>query len=376
MNDIESMTEPSLLSLPHPKRLSVGYAESDYESLFRHFGMWDDLVEVMKDQALTLENIYNNFTGHPGFRSFLSINNITPGSSNLGVTDTFFFPIRYQAFGSRFFQVEDTLNHLLCETDIGAKTPVRFFTTPYPSIFIEFGKTRDLPYTIHNIESGDHILEGCYVNQVNIEQGRRALKEHKLNIDISKPYRVIELMFIGSPVNKANILDDATLSFLLIIQDEDESLEVLLEKHIDYYRFDPPVNQTAITDQQVADIRPAIFHLAKALLYINSEQSVTRSVNEYSDMKERIARTGTKKQGKLTRKLDKLYDKVVISHKRSARNQSSSSQHSSFKSHWRRGHFRNQRYGEQNSKQKLIWIEPVLVGLSDSQTKSKEYVVR
>jgi hypothetical protein len=35
--------------------------------------------------------------------------------------------------------------------------------------------------------------------------------------------------------------------------------------------------------------------------------------------------------------------------------------HQSPRAHWRRGHYRNQRHGEQRSQTKIIWIEPILV---------------
>lgn len=40
-------------------------------------------------------------------------------------------------------------------------------------------------------------------------------------------------------------------------------------------------------------------------------------------------------------------------------------QHSSPRLHWRRGHFRNQRFGEELKEQKIIWIEPTLVGVHE-----------
>lgn len=39
--------------------------------------------------------------------------------------------------------------------------------------------------------------------------------------------------------------------------------------------------------------------------------------------------------------------------------------HSSPRIHWRRGHFRNQHFGTKNAEQKIIWIEPTLVGVEE-----------
>jgi hypothetical protein len=43
------------------------------------------------------------------------------------------------------------------------------------------------------------------------------------------------------------------------------------------------------------------------------------------------------------------------------------STHASPRLHWRRGHVRNQPCGSGRSQRKLIWIEPMLVGMSDRE---------
>lgn len=46
--------------------------------------------------------------------------------------------------------------------------------------------------------------------------------------------------------------------------------------------------------------------------------------------------------------------------------------HSSPRLHWRRGHFRNQRFGQELKEQKIIWIEPTLVGVNESDGTQDE----
>lgn len=45
--------------------------------------------------------------------------------------------------------------------------------------------------------------------------------------------------------------------------------------------------------------------------------------------------------------------------------------HASPRLHWRRGHFRNQAYGENYSERKVIWIEPTLIGGENTDKKEK-----
>lgn len=45
--------------------------------------------------------------------------------------------------------------------------------------------------------------------------------------------------------------------------------------------------------------------------------------------------------------------------------------HASPRVHWRRGHFRNQHFGIKNAEQKIIWIEPTLVGVEEINEESQ-----
>jgi hypothetical protein len=45
--------------------------------------------------------------------------------------------------------------------------------------------------------------------------------------------------------------------------------------------------------------------------------------------------------------------------------------HASPRLHWRRGHLRNQAHGQRRTLRKLIWVEPVLVGMNESTWPSR-----
>ncbi len=53
-----------------------------------------------------------------------------------------------------------------------------------------------------------------------------------------------------------------------------------------------------------------------------------------------------------------------------ARSQESTGTHASPRMHWRRGHIRNQPHGPGRTLRRLIWLEPVLVGISVTSPKS------
>ncbi len=46
--------------------------------------------------------------------------------------------------------------------------------------------------------------------------------------------------------------------------------------------------------------------------------------------------------------------------------------HASPRMHWRRGHVRNQPHGQGRSQRRLVWIEPMLMGVTDGQQTTRE----
>ncbi len=371
--------DPALMRMPHPSRIERSGIIDVAPKIFT--GFYSDLAKAFQDTSRTTESIFNEFIRYPIFAEFIFGGVGAPGTQNYGMADTILFPLRFNLAYGRIFQTRDSLDLALQQSDIGDKSPCQFLRLPFPNIFFEFGETRSSPYTMQNPISGSHILEGSYVSEMHIpgDCPTKSPKEKGLDINPHNPYRVLEIMLTGSPLHKEGYLDDSTLSIILFIQDEEEPLSELLDRHFDYYQNNPPEGLKGMNNKEAIEYRNGITHLAKTLLYINSEQGISESLNEYSELKARISRTGSKKKGKLLRKLPKTYDRVLIG---KPYTKTESESHGEFVEYskstfWRRGFFRKQAYGEGRLKRKLLFIEPTLVGKDSlGNVKNKPYSVR
>jgi len=167
--------------------------------------------------------------------------------------------------------------------------------------------------------------------------------------------------------------DDASQDFALFIQDEDACLGTLLARHNAYYRspaargtpgFESPQPQEVALSTQVIEA------LAKVLLYLNLPEAEQRLVPERSDLERRLRQLGPKKAARFKRRLAKAYDRILIGPgtypEAPTEMPAGAEPHHSPRPHWRRGHFRRIRYGEQLSEHRLGWIRPVLVNAAEA----------
>ena len=102
----------------------------------------------------------------------------------------------------------------------------------------------------------------------------------------------------------------------------------------------------------------ALAHLCtKVFLYWNVEQARREKQTQYSDAELQLQRLGPKKAAKLCRHVNKLYDRVLLG----PLTLPDHCDHTEVAPHWRRGHFRMQSHGPQQSLRKVIFIAPTLV---------------
>ena len=317
--------------------------------------------------------------------------------SNFGHFDAGFFSHAFYAKGSRMFKLDEKLVKLLDKTDLGLKAPAGFVQPPFANMFIH--ASPDL--TIVNKATGDHAVDGVFLNQYTAtdkevfeeltdpnapERVDTAMTKFMMDKGLITPdggeMRVIEMMVTGRP--KANMVDDATFSFILMMQDPMTPISDLVDTHCEYYGTKVKAHNDSLGTgikfenadlQHQQQMRDCIEFVVKALLYINSEESTREKVMALSDLKRELKRTQNKaKQRKIQRKINRSSDYVLIGMKDTGLADSVSSGDGHKRAHWRRGHFREQRYGEGRAELKVIWIKPTLVGKDKPTTK--DYVVK
>jgi hypothetical protein len=323
---------------------------------------WPRLKELLQDQTLTVADITEAMAREsPSFtQRALTFARMTNGTG-LGDLDGMLHTERLFLCGWKRFQTRDSLEQRLIHTDLGADLPCLFFRLPYPMLYLEFGETRTSPYVIHNEMTGPHILEGVYCHETRTTVNGESRRQ-------------LHLMFTGSPLGKTEgLLDDATLSVRFIIPDENTSLTRIVDLACDEAaELSNSQHLRAPSPQEREDLKQAVLHTAKTLLYINSEEARTEEFPELSALKQTHAKLGKSKQAKLARKFKKAYDRILvgpISYPEHEAGLGVGTKPLSMSAHWRRGHFRHQAHGESRSLRKLIWIQPTLVAFKEGLTE-------
>lgn len=350
-----SVTDAAVMRLPHPARM-VPTMGPFFDALEQMLGReWPIIrAELADDTAVLPEAIRRMTTVHrlPRFTEILTTSTFMPGGTEQGGALGLLAYLRHRVAPAPHFLLDDHLVGLLEHTDIAQDLPLSMFNLPYRRFYVELGRGRTCGCTIPNALSGDHVLEGAYV-----ERGQHVDGDY------------IYLVLTGSPLGKTDAADDATLSMALPVADLDRPIhEVITEAHRRAQLEAAPAGLVLSPDEWTNDAFKAVMLLAKALLYIGMpgtrralHPEKTEALKSFGLIK------STAKRAKAQRRLDRAYDYVLVTaqpeHEGVAGNLARSG---AMRAHWRRGHYRMQAHGPQHSQRKLIFLQPMLVGASSA----------
>ncbi|EKF9168899.1 hypothetical protein QPB17_003568 [Vibrio cholerae] len=296
---------------------------------------------------------------------------------NIGVAiGAMLTPYKFRRLDGNILTTSNAIDELLEKTDIGDDVPIAYLRPPFKNCYIEFTEDRTSPIRIYNSESGEHILEGVYLSEVDILPDSPQMKLYesagsfKNQIDFSKPLRTVDMMFTGSPIGKKNIMDDALRLQGFFVQNDkttvNDELKIIVAKYGKDDDFANDINY----------LEMALSHVAKVLLFINCKQYRDTAFNERKELKKKVSSLKSlSKIKKYNKKLRRVYDRLIIKpedhivYERDNPRESSAG-HQPKKAHWRKGHFRMQPYGEGASKRKVIYILPTVVGGIFAEKKS------
>lgn len=380
---LATLADPDVAKLPHPRRVELLETEAFLEAWLG--SSYAQLAALFKDPTLSLGQAVVTLSGQSReFRDLMMDTRGAPGTSNFGGMLTLLHYMRYKLQGGKLFETTDALEHALLETDVGDDCPMNYFRPPYPAIYISFGETRSCPVQVWNAQSGLHILEGVYLQETRgIAQADLSIPEREarfLGIADGAPLRTLSVLIVGSPVGKANAMDDATIAFEIFCADENQTVLHALDRTMACY------TQNKLEDylqpphpQEHACARAALAHAAKVLLYLNCENARTQTLSEYTDLAARIRNLGPAKAAKAERRLRRIFDRIRVGPASFAQPAGPRPGGSGEKGpHWRRGFFRQQPYGQERAMRKLRWIERVLVRadrLGAEAAPTRSYVV-
>jgi hypothetical protein len=104
-----------------------------------------------------------------------------------------------------------------------------------------------------------------------------------------------------------------------------------------------------------------ISNMVKVFLYLGLKDVRREVGSEHSDALKRLAAVGPKKQAKLQRRLESLYDRITVGPAAAPTLPPALGIAGIRAPHWRRGHFRAQPCGPARSARKLIFVAPILI---------------
>lgn len=369
------------LKSPHPTRtalaknmmltpLLIGSPALDVYSYLRMTAETDDFYEWWI-------NTVNDYSFSPVIKETNRKSDRAASGTFMGNSMSYMLSVRSGTRKIPIFEIDDRLVSLLDESDIGQDLTVgEIENTPFNLMYVELGEKHPLDLYVPNTETGDHRLEGFYVIK-----SKTPPNPHTKD--------TITFVFTGEP--KANILDDATQMLMIEIggahsekRIEDAVKEAIAKAKITGAEVSHLSPNRHMPENAATKLYKLMAMAAKSVLYLNHGK-----YNEIVDNKQTANRvavsaiTNPAKREKAERLCYGLSDKILIKPRDIPANAPSISEmgkQGSISVHWRRGHFRNQRYGESLSQVKPLWIAPTLVGLEKSAdsviVETKNYKIK
>jgi hypothetical protein len=345
------VTDAAVMKLPHPARMvpTMEHFFGQLEELLDE--EWPIVAKELSNEDIVLPEVVRRLTGEHHLRMFselLMTSAGMPGGTEQGGPLGLIAYMRHRIKPIPHFLLDDELVRLLEHTDIADDIPLSMFNLPFKRFYVEMGQSRQVQCTIPNTLSGDHILEGAYV-----ERGQHIDGEY------------IYLVLTGSPLGKKDAADDATLSMALPVSDLQRPIKDVIG---DAYRraraTAVPYGLPLSPEDWTQEALKAVLLLVKALLYIGMP-GTRRELHPERTLALKALRAikSTAKRVKAQRKADRSYDYIQIGpqpeHLAAATGVAADR---NVRTHWRRGHYRMQAHGPQFSLRKLIFLEPMLVG--------------
>lgn len=295
--------------------------------------------------------------------------------------------IDFEKGGKNIFSYSDFLVELLSNTEVGE---VRYedIKIPFNTIYLSFNPISKIQYPLDSFEKRNQItIEGTefYLDGAFIRAGAHASFEilltfidpkadYKIKRNIATDCRFPVYKFVldfyrwnsekeTSEVKEGAAFKDSTIVFSDMWDEADEVGQ------IDYSRMlkaikEPETCYDAEWEEYVL-MNESLKLIVNSLCYINypDRDLAISSTNEQATplLKQLDIEKNNRQRNKIFEKLHKLkYSKVHLFGSNLKREDFATSD-KEIDPHWRRGHWRNQPYGENLSLKKLIWIKPTIV---------------
>lgn len=367
-------TDPELYGLPHPKIAKLVGAMSILNGI-----LGDQGTECLKELFRRLdlpkgELITRAIPSHPELLNLTKIGG-KEGKINMAALELYLAPLRFYANAGRIFEIDKELDELLGLTDIGAATPIEFFRNPFSSTYFHF-KALASGLPLNADQAGTTKLMGAYVTELAVAHPEQ-IREAELFLKWAKEgtgLQCFEVTLVGYPLK--TIADHGCVFLRLYVGEKMHEMTVseVLDLNFEYHKASRTYGTTPEQEEQ---LRAGVTHLAKAMLFINSQSVRREEFFEETTLGSRLKGLGAKKQSKHKRRLERAYDRIRISIEPSVTEGQGEEGRGSVRAHWRRGHFRHQPFGPSRAQSKLLWIRPMRVGtLKKPDEPGRSYTVK
>jgi hypothetical protein len=373
-NEIKTLPA-SLSRLSLPKRLEIPEIAKLKKSITGNLDIVIDVLVESGDSTNSIAQLVLNNQAH--------LESLRAAEISRVALETQIIATRFQKAKSLVFTLRNSLSMRLADLDVGMEIPVKFIRPPFDCCYIEFCEAesrQDCTMTMYG-ENHNMIVEGAYClnyNNASLKHLSQAAL-HALDLDRTKPARIIEICFTGSPYypKSTNMPPEAAYMDMcelisLIIQDEDEPLHDVINRHIQYsIDSNKGLKRMLHGDSKVGDgFKCSIFenlnHLLKSLIYINSDLKTEVVQSDHANLLCKIASIkNPKKLSKLNGQLKRSYDRVLLgpATRYTPLNETLDKIHAltGVKPHVRRGYFGIRWTGTGRVDAKSTWIKPAII---------------
>jgi len=265
--------------------------------------------------------------------------------------------------GRNIFHFSENITELLKETDV-LNIDISLIKLPYPNFYIDISSAK-IPFE----KNGSEFIEGVYIRDDN--SGGEDF-ERALNIDFVGKEYIDKYWEINT--NLCWDMDRGFHSYLLFLDKKDDLITI--QDAIDFDKkgfvgnptFDDRDDDTKIDlyliHKQFVD--RTINFIINCLLYLTTKE-VDIKENYAIDLPihlvDKLVKAKTKRKKEVVKSEieNNGFTKIKFVGYQIKRKNKFIGNSSEVSPHWRRGHWRNQKYGENLIEKKLIWIMPTIV---------------
>ena len=259
--------------------------------------------------------------------------------STLAIVARWAANIHFDRKNGALIETTPALDALLMQSDIDDTLPMQLFSPPFDAQYLQLNRATAEQFRKLDDRAKGRWIEGifCFVSRPSSFDNRNEF------------ITVIELMIVYASNDRgisARLLRGPLLS-------PEETVIEWAEGIL------TPENGQRATDDDV--LIKLINNMVKVFLYLGLKEARKEVNTEHSAALKRLAGVGPKKQAKLQRRIDSLYDRITVGPASTLAILPAPGAAGIRAPHWRRGHFRAQPCGPARSSRKLIFVAPILI---------------